>query len=100
MYASSQYNNIIGISQKLRCTIKFQAFLVYLNPPNGVLTLVLHTVTRANNEEFCNDGNFKKKTLETTVNFRKPAKEFGVSIRVNGNVVLLQLVTKLYFVKF
>jgi len=34
------------------------------------------------------------------VNFRKPAKEFGVSIRVNGNVVLLQLVAKLYFVKF
>ena len=37
MYASSQYINIIGISQKLMCTIQFQAILAYLKPPNGVL---------------------------------------------------------------
>jgi hypothetical protein len=37
MYASSQYINIIGISQKLVCTIQLQAILVYLNHPNGIL---------------------------------------------------------------
>jgi len=30
MYASSQYINIIGISQKLMCTIQFQAIIYYL----------------------------------------------------------------------
>jgi len=37
MYTFSKYINIIGINQKLVCTISFQAILVYLNPPNGVL---------------------------------------------------------------
>jgi hypothetical protein len=37
MYASSQYVNIIGISQKLMRTISIQAILVYLNPLNGIL---------------------------------------------------------------
>jgi len=37
MYAPTQYINIISINQKLKCTIKFQAILVYLNPSNGIL---------------------------------------------------------------
>lgn len=40
------------------------------------------------------------KTMGTTENFRKTATDFGVSMSVNGNVVLLQLVAKLSFVKF
>jgi len=35
--ASAQYINIISINQMRMCTIKFQAILVYLNPPNGIL---------------------------------------------------------------
>ena len=37
IYASSQHINVIGINQKLMCTILFQAILYYLNPHNGVL---------------------------------------------------------------
>jgi exonuclease III len=36
-YTSSQYINIIGINQKLMCTISFQTIFYYLNPPNGIL---------------------------------------------------------------
>ena len=36
-YASAQYINIISINQKLVCTVYFQAFLLYPNPPNGSL---------------------------------------------------------------
>jgi hypothetical protein len=36
MCASSQYVNIISISQKLMRAISFQAILVYLNPLNGI----------------------------------------------------------------
>jgi hypothetical protein len=36
-YASAQYINVSSINQKLMCTIKFQAILIYLNLPNGLL---------------------------------------------------------------
>jgi hypothetical protein len=36
-YASAQYINVISLNQKLISTISFQAILLYLNPPNGVL---------------------------------------------------------------
>jgi hypothetical protein len=42
---------------------------------------------------------WRVKMLGRTENFRKPATNFGVSISTNGNVVLLQLVAKLSFVK-
>jgi len=37
MYASTHYSNTISLKQKLMCTIKFQAILVYLNSSNGML---------------------------------------------------------------
>jgi len=40
------------------------------------------------------------KTVGRTENFRKASTNFGVSISVNGNVVLLEPVAKLSFVKF
>jgi len=40
------------------------------------------------------------KTLRRTENFRKPATDYGLSIHINGNVVSLQPVAKLSFVKF
>jgi hypothetical protein len=43
---------------------------------------------------------WKVKTLRRTEIFRKPATDYGVSVRINGNVVSLQLVAKLSFVKF
>jgi len=43
---------------------------------------------------------WRVKTLRRTENFRKPATDYGVSVRINGNVVSLQLVAKLSFVKF
>jgi uncharacterized protein YbbC (DUF1343 family) len=36
IYVFSQYTYIISIGQKLVCPIQFQAFLVLLDPPNGV----------------------------------------------------------------
>jgi len=40
MYASAHFIDI-SINQKLICTIEFQAILVYLNPPNGVLESIV-----------------------------------------------------------
>jgi hypothetical protein len=36
MYTLTQYIHIASMNQKLICTIKFQAFLVCLSPPNGL----------------------------------------------------------------
>ena len=35
--ASAQYIILISLNQKLMCTIKSEAILFYLNPPNGIL---------------------------------------------------------------
>jgi hypothetical protein len=43
---------------------------------------------------------WRVKTVRRNENFRKPETDFGVSVRINGNFVLLQLVAKLSFVKF
>ena len=37
VFVFTLYINIIGINQTMVCNNQFQAILVYLNPPNGVL---------------------------------------------------------------
>jgi hypothetical protein len=59
MYTSSQYINIIGINQKVMCTISFQIILDYLNPPNGVFQSKVEKQWRQSNSLFQTIPNWK-----------------------------------------
>jgi hypothetical protein len=94
MYASSQYVNIIGISQKLMRTIYFQAILVYLNPLNGILQ---SKVEKQCSKPFVN-GNIADKLLPTRTLLYVSVRHIFISLTNFLGIYFLPTVSK-YFPK-